>query len=260
MNMTIDEPNMSIRSVSTSNLIGFSPNRRADTMTLALALRGDEGFVVLAADRLQTLNYEVGNYTQDTDKLVEINKNCAFACAGPSTSVVLLKRVMEECSGNNYASIETTLHPLLREKFHECYTTDIDQAKHSTSFLLVMIDDDGEFAISTLQSHRFLPSIETNFRAIGSGAQSTYFLNRIYADRKPTLEQALLLACFCINETAKQDRFVGDGMDIWVLRQDTLIEKLTSQQLKEIRLKAESISASIIQQFLGQTKGSHESG
>lgn len=219
-------------------------------MTLALALEGKE-HLILAADRQQINTYDVGNYASDVTKLKKVSDSCAFACAGKAHAEVMFSVIAKSLSPNNITGMLLyNLGDTLKGEFEKLYRAELDKERNSAHFLVVGLDDEEEFCITTFQSPLFLTNSEKKFRAIGSGQQSTYFLNLMYRQSLPTLEEATLLACFCINETAKQDLLVGREMDIWILRKGQPIEELTQTRIGGIRKEAEEISGAIAEQFL----------
>ncbi len=238
----------------TGTLLGFGPKRKAATMTLALALHGEE-CVVLAADKQETKTYKGGNYIENVTKLIEIDGSQVFAMAGPSPCENMFLTTTKSLLKTRPMNPELlgSLSTRLKNKFDRTYRTKREREDNHAGFLLVGVDDENEFSVNYFESPNFYPLPEKSFGTIGSREQSLYFLWQIYDKTKPSkpiADQLILLACFCINETAKQSSLVGKDMDIWILRKGQPIEKLTQARIEEIHKEAEEISGAIAEKFL----------
>lgn len=243
-----------ISTADTETLVGFGPKRKAATMTLALALHGEE-CMVLTADKQETKTYKGGNYIENVTKLIEIDGSQVFAMAGPSPCENMFLATINALLKTRPMNPELlgSLSDRLKNKFERMYRTKREREDNHAGFLLVGVDDENEFSVNYFESPNFFPIPERSFGTIGSRGQSLYFLWHIYdktKPTKPTVDQLILLACFCINETAKQSGLVGKDMDIWVLRKGQPIDKLTQAQIEEIRKEAEGVSGTIAEQFL----------
>ncbi len=111
----------SVRDAQT--LLGFTPARKASTMTLAMTLHGED-FVLLAADKQQSVTSgTIGNYTQNVTKLIEVNDSCIFAIAGSTEGEDMFRAAFDEAIKGKYISGGTLwrLGENLRTRFQTLY-------------------------------------------------------------------------------------------------------------------------------------------
>ncbi|MBI3662185.1 MAG: hypothetical protein HY234_03930 [Acidobacteria bacterium] len=214
-------------------------------MTLAIALRG-ENFVLLAADKRETrLSSTSGNYSTVVQKIEEISNAYYVVAAGPAGSVEMFR----SAHGATTWDITSKLAELYAARFQD----EASRGQYQMQFIYAQIERQ-EIQVTKACSPHFFPSSVKSFETIGSGAQSTYFLKHVYEEsrkrkRQLTPSDLELLSCFCISETAKQDGFVGDGIDAVLLYEDGRREWVSEQVSKNIQ-DSERIAAQIADLFI----------
>lgn len=219
-------------------------------MSLGLALCGQD-FVLVAADKQETNQLKFGGrHTTLVCKIEEIGNSCVLVAAGPDWGTVLFKTVIEEIE---YRSLlDNTPITQLTSNLYEEYIK-IPRERFSQSgpqflqFLLAGFDTESNPLLWSFSSPDFSPKPSDLWNIAGMGAQSQYFLSAIYKEQA-SVEELALLACFCIRETSKQDKFVSEELDMVVIRQDG-IENIGDDAILRFSARAEEISISIKREF-----------
>ncbi len=203
-------------------------------MTLVVGIIAKNG-IVIAADSRMSAQITSNDTVQ---KIFKLNNHNAVGMSGDGTLGI---HFLEVISGglvydDGIVDLVEQIRGLGKEKFEEYFSHQQPKDRPALTFLIAGYTKSGEPRIYQLSSNdNFVPRpSSTGFNCIGVPYFADYLLNRFYQS-EISMQQAQVLAAFCIKETESQSHGVGGEIKIASFSETNIYTELPAITVSKIK-------------------------
>jgi len=217
--------------------------------TLIIALRTEEGNVVMASDTLESLDVIklYGEKIINKKGILMGDSGIVSSCQAFEENI---KKILKDIKENKGISE-------IRKKIRRVYTStkrsyleslgkeeDEESSVWAVEAILVF-SLKNKLRILRISNEGMDEKIDHNFVAVGSGDEMAYAVSNLLIKEPPKLENTLTAAHLIVESVVKTNVTVGGDVDIWIYNKNGEVKHLTKEEIEKVKERSKKLQEEI---------------